>query len=258
MKKLLLFSLVVEEAQESPIPAPTPAPAPVPVVLLQDSFNVPDGIITNEYAYWNPTLEAKRSPLWEMTSGSLFAKDQTGWTGVPDNVGPNMLSSNGNNSAVFRLTSRADFKDTELTFDLKTKGFLSTSSTPEVAWDGVHIFLRYISQYHLYYASINRRDNTCVIKKKVPGGTSNSGTYHDLTAYTPHTFKLGEWQKIRATVMNHADNSVTIQLFADGIMIVEAKDDGTKGGAPITNAGKVGVRGDNCEFFIDAFTIKTL
>src|SRR4051794_34420913 len=41
--------------------------------VFADNFNYPNGLITNEYAYWNPSdPRAVQSPLWEMTSGSLF------------------------------------------------------------------------------------------------------------------------------------------------------------------------------------------
>jgi hypothetical protein len=46
--------------------------------------------------------------------------------------------------------------------------------------------LRYQSETSLYYASINRRDGTSVIKKKVTGGPDNGGTYYDLTPYVAH------------------------------------------------------------------------
>src|SRR5881275_100327 len=37
------------------------------------------GLVTNEYAYFNPTsLAAKLSPDWEVTNGSLFAHDGAG------------------------------------------------------------------------------------------------------------------------------------------------------------------------------------
>src|SRR5438552_2313443 len=56
-----------------PGPAPTPTPRPPRGVLWQDRFDGPDGLITNEYAYWNfADPAAARSPGWDVTSGSLF------------------------------------------------------------------------------------------------------------------------------------------------------------------------------------------
>src|SRR5262245_4308360 len=78
-----------------------------PNVLFRDEFTRLDGIITNEYAHWNPTHgDAAISSAWEMTNGSLFAKSRTGWTGVPDVLVPDARSVWGTGSAVFRLTTR--------------------------------------------------------------------------------------------------------------------------------------------------------
>ncbi|HZO05277.1 MAG TPA: hypothetical protein VFB52_02745, partial [Solirubrobacterales bacterium] len=76
-------------------------------VLFSDSFDRADGLITNEYATWNPnSSQAVKSADWQMTSGSLFAKGGAGWTGVPD--GCSSASASGSPctaSAVFRLNT---------------------------------------------------------------------------------------------------------------------------------------------------------
>jgi hypothetical protein len=60
-------------------PAPPAPAATTGTVLFQDHFDRPDGLITNEYAYWNPThSDAVISPDWEMTSGSPFARTTPG------------------------------------------------------------------------------------------------------------------------------------------------------------------------------------
>ncbi len=232
----------------SPEPEPTPTTTPTSGALFSDSFGqYPDGLITNEYAYWSPTAAgAKISPIWEMTSGSLFAQSGAGWTGVPNAGTPDADSVPNNNSAIFRLTSkRADYGNISLSFDLMNQGLSSTASTPAVDWDGVHIFLRYQTQYNLYYATVNRRDNKAVIKKKVAGGASNGGTYYNLSTFTAHNVSYNTWQKITATVKNNPDGSVTIELFADGKLVSRAVDNGSVGGAPIRQSGKIGIRGDN-------------
>lgn len=65
------------------------------------------------------------------------------------------------------------------------------------------------------------------------------------------------WQKVEATVKNNADGSVTIELFADGKLLVEAIDSGM-GGAPISTPGKGGIRGDNANFKFKNFTVTAL
>lgn len=227
--------------------------------LFHDSFELPDGLITNEYSHWNPMgRQAAVSPGWEMTSGSLFVSNGAAWSGVPDNIRPDAGSTYGNNSAVFRLTTkRSDFADVEVRLSLFNVGLSSTTTTPATEWDGIHIFLRYQSQYHLYYASVNRRDNTVIVKKKIPGGPSNNGTYFNLGSHGPYKVPYNAWQKVRATVKNNSDGSVSIRLYADGKLLVSAKDNGAVGGAPITAPGKVGIRADNCQFQFDDFSIST-
>jgi hypothetical protein len=57
-------------------------PAPARAALFHDGFNVRDGLLTNEYRYWNHL--PSRDPGWQITSGSLFARGGRGWTGHPD------------------------------------------------------------------------------------------------------------------------------------------------------------------------------
>ena len=257
-------------SQPTPPLKPTTTPAtPKPVVqipqtssvMFSDTFaNYKDGLITSEFAYWNPSdVSAKKSTQWELTSGSLFAKGGAAWTGAPDSGhAPNNLSSNFNGSGIFRLTTkRADFGNVKVSFDLNLHKLSTGDATPEVAWDGVHIFLRYQSQYHLYYASINRRDDTVVIKKKVPGGPSNGGTYYDLSTFNKYKVPYDKWQKVSATIKNESDGSVSIELFADGKSVAKAKDTGTNG-APITAPGKVGIRADNADLQFKNFTVTAI
>ena len=240
-------------------PAAPPAPPAPSGLLMSDSFNVADGLITNEYAYFDPSDSASRvSSTWQLDSGSLFARNGAAWTGVPDATEPNAGSTNGNDSAIFRLvTKRADFGNVSVSFQLNNSGLTSTSATPAEDWDGVHIFLRYQSQTSLYYASINRRDGTAIIKKKVTGGPDNGGTYYELTPYVSHPVPYGAWQSITATVQNNAGGTVTIRLLSGGVLVAQATDTGV-GGPPITAPGRVGLRGDNANFQFDDFRVSSL
>jgi hypothetical protein len=241
-------------AEGSTAPAPSTGP-------FSDAFSeYPDGLLTNEWAHWNPDdPRAKTNPNWEMTSGSLFAKGGAGWSGAPDDKDPGPESRSGNGSSVFRLTTqRADFGNVAVSFELLNQGLTETRRTPKVDWDGVHVFLRYRSQYELYYASVNRRDNAVIIKKKTPGGPSNGGTYHNMTQEGRYEVPYGRWQAVRATVRDNADGSVSIDLYADGKLLVSATDDGKIGGPPLRGAGKTGIRGDNADIKIKDFHVDPL
>lgn len=238
--------------------APEP-PQPPPSGLFSESFSYPDGLITNEYAYSHPSADdAQVSPLWEVTSGSLFAKAGRGWSGIPDGQSPGPDSDPYNDSAVFRVrTRRTDFDNVRVAFKLLNKSLTTTSRTPAESYDGMHVFLRYQSPEELYTASINRRDNRAVIKKKLPGGPSNGGTYTTIGSTVSHTVPYGSWQNVEATIRTNANGSVTIGLYSGGNLVVSGTDSG-QGGAPITAPGRVGFRGDNCHFEVDDFVVTAL
>jgi hypothetical protein len=219
---------------------------------ISDYFDYAGPLITNEYATWNPThSDAVVNPTWEMNSGSIFARSGTAWTGAPDDVSPNALSTNGNDSAVFRMYSkRYDMKNVDVTVSLYNRGLVTTSRTPATDWDGIHIWLRYVAEDHLYYISVNRRDNTILVKKKIPGGPSNGGTYYILSKSVGYQVPYNTWQTFHASIQTLSDGSVKLALTKGGVTLVSAIDNGTIGGAPITQAGRIGVRGDNCNFQI--------
>jgi hypothetical protein len=188
-----------------------------------------------------------------MTSGSLFARSGRAWSGKPDNIDPNATSTNGTDSAIFRMvTRRKDFSNVSVSFTLRRERLISTSSTPAVAWDGEHIFLRYASEVSLYYVSFDRRDGTVAIKKKVAGGASNGGTYYTL-ASGRKAFSAGVFHAVRATIVDNSDGSVALRLWVDGIRILSATDTGI--GGPVIRMGGVGIRGDNAEFTFDDFLV---
>jgi len=223
-----------------------------PAVLFSASFPA-RGLITNEVAFWNPhDASAIRSPDWEVTSGSLFALNGAGWTGVPDGRAPNLTSSLATDSAVFRLrTARDDFENVSVSFELRLTRLLTTPRTPPQAYDGVHIWLRYQSPDWLYFASVSRRDGNVVIGRKLP--TAGGGVYTDLVRRPDHFFPLDRWVPVRARIQSAGD-AVEIELFVGGRLVARAVDAG-KGGPPILHAGRVGIRGDNAEFEFRDFEV---
>jgi hypothetical protein len=242
-----------------------PAAARAQEPLFSDSFSAPDGLITNEYAYWNPgDSTAHRSAGWEMDSGSLFARAGAGWTGpVTDNCDPDRDSGTCTNSGVFRLnTKRRDFDAVRVDMRLRANAFdnrdeSADPDTPAVDWDGVHVWLHYVDEYELYYASVNRRDGSVVVKKKCRGGADNGGTYYELASASGYPVPVAAWQHVGASIRTNADQTVTIKLYREGQQLIEATDAGV-GCAAITGPGAVGVRGDNLDFDIDDFTVNAL
>jgi hypothetical protein len=227
--------------------------------MFRAAFPTADGLITNSYAHWNPhRFDAVRSPAWDMTSGSLFATDGWGYTGAIDGQSPDARSTRRTGSAVFRLHTRARFDDARVTTTIKVGEFTSTSRTPARAWDGVHLWLRYQTQYHLYVVSVARRDGRVVIKKKCPGGPSNGGTYYALSRQVAgYPLAVGRSRTVAASVRTNANDTVTIDLDVDGRRVVTATDDGV-GCAAIIAPGAVGVRADNTRFWFAPFTVSSI
>jgi hypothetical protein len=243
-------------------PGPSQAEAPTSSALFADSFDQPDGLITNDFSHWSPgNVAATLSPDWEMTSGSLFARGGEAFTGVPDGCeDASPTSSPCTASAVFRLNStRHDFGDVALSLDVTNDRLVSTTRTPPVAFDGIHLWLRYQSEYELYAVSFNRRDGHIVIKKKCAGGSENGGTYYELGRGELSGFPIpfGQVQHISATARNLPGGAVELTLARDGATLLSAVDEGV-GCAPITAPGAIGVRGDNDEFSFDDLAVTAL
>jgi hypothetical protein len=214
-------------------------------------------LVTNDFAYFNPSSpNAAQSADWIVTSGSLFAYNGAGWTGVPDSAKPNANSSNGTGSATFQaLTRRHKFGNAAISFNLLNQRIITTPKTPAHHWDGVHVLLHYQSQYSFYAVSVNRRDDRILVKKKVPGGVINGGTYYTLGAPVGYTPKPGRWQHILITIKS-ARHSVTITVRMNARKLLSVTDHGS-GGRPLSPSGAIGLRGDNTEFEFARFRVRS-
>ena len=245
--------------------------------LVQDSFTGNDGLITNEYTHWNS--DGIFSPVWDMTSGSLFRQSNMAWTGLPDSLEPNKYSSDHTNSDVFRVNTFKTFAgNIRVSLALKNNREIHNSNcgANDTCWHGVHVRLRHLTQYDLYAVSLNRADNKVVIKRKVPCGNENGGFYKELATPVTHAWSVGTWQHYSMTIQTNSNGSVTIKVYDDDIdpnsPFLQATDAGgtnpqwtsgcTTPGSypsaqypPITAAGSVGVRGDFDDFNFDDFRI---
>ena len=228
-------------------------------VLFAPTFAAGTRLVTNDYAYFNPTAAgAARSFDWIVTSGSLFTHNHAGWTGVPDSLQPDINSNSGTGSAIFRLvTRRRDFDTVAISFNLLNQGYVTTQKTPAHAWDGVHLFLHYRSQHSLYALTINRRDSTVLVKKKRPGGPANGGTYTTLAPPVHYTPPLDRWQHILAVITTNGNRTVTITAYLNGKLLTSATDTGADG-PPLIGQGAIGLRGDNTQFQFRHFLIRAL
>jgi hypothetical protein len=224
------------------------ASTPATGVLFSDDFDRPNGLISNEFAFLNPTSTiAVISPTWIVSGGSLFVSSGMAWTGIPDNVAPNAGSTNGTGSATLRVLSRVgSLGDITVSFGLTNLGFVTTPTTPAQSFDGVNLELRYESEQSYYYAAVNRRDNTVALKK-VSAGTTTA------LASAAFTVPLNTQQDVQVSVHNNSGGSVTLMLSINGSQLINITDSAT----PLTAAGAVGFRGNNADFEIADFVVQS-
>jgi hypothetical protein len=225
--------------------------------LLVDDFSEPNGLVTNEFAYFNPgNSAAVRSATWIVTSGSLFVRDHAGWSGVPDRGLPGPRSATVTDSSVFRaVTQRDDLQNVAVSFGLLVQRFMPVATGAAPGWQGVHVFLRYQSPDLLYVVSVDRVDGVIVIKKKVPGGPIAGGTYYTLATMKGSSRVVGRWEQVRVSVVNQGAG-VEIMLWLNGRLRLQAVDNGAGDLPPITQPGRVGIRGDFTEFEFNNFTVR--
>jgi hypothetical protein len=227
--------------------------------LVADDFDGPDRLLTNELAYRGRDAHGvPRSATWTVTSGSWFIRDGQAWTGPPDGERPDSRSRAHNDSAVLRVLSKArSLHDVAVTFTLTNEGMTTTARTPAVAHDGVHVFVRYRGEAELYAVSVNRRDGAVVIRKKVPGGTQNGGTYYDVGRRARRPIPFGDRQRVAVRVRDESDGSVGFRVRMDGRTVLAARDAGV-GGPPLRGGGRIGIRGDNDNFLVDDLRVEAL
>jgi hypothetical protein len=233
-----------------------------------DGFSRPNGpnrLIVNEWSYWNPGDPARvLSSVWQMTSGSLFSVGGIDWTGVPDDISPDRYSQQHTNSQVFRLhTGRGDLGNVVQELDARINGFVGSANFPPLAWDGVVLWPRFVTQYRLYFAYVLRKDGRVAITKKcpgeVPGGSFyNGGSYFDLAPerYLGAT-QVGRWYRLASSVQDNPDGSVTIRTFQDGRLAAQATDRGV-GCPPIDGPTHLGIRADNVDANLAHYRVHAL
>jgi hypothetical protein len=271
-------------AEPEPQPVPVPSPEPLPAgALMYDGFGAANGsnnLITNEYAAWHSSDgSAVNSPVWQSDGGSLFSVATTGeggestnaaYTGKLDNSSADKYSQTNTHSNKMRFWTKASgFGDVRIDARIKA---MSWSPEAPSSWGGFKFYLRRelgVTDSPFYTAEPYIKDGHLYIQKKclgdtgggnfVPGeGASPGGTYYILGSKTGYTVPLESWHRIAATVHTNADGSVTIGLYRDGALLLQAVDHGIQadgtGCAPLP-AGHVGFRSDFLQYYLDDFQV---
>lgn len=213
--------------------------------LVRDGFEGSDSLVTNEWATTNPSSpEAVLSPVWLVTSGSLFRRDGRGWSGTPDTLPPGSSSKTATNSAVFRMvTRRDDIMDAVVKVRFKVDRF---GPAQESGWSGLHVFARYHNPNELLVVSVCRHDGLVVVKKKV--AQDGQGVYYVL-GQVARPCQVSGWHTAELDVRN-VKGAVQVSVRIDSKDVLTVRDSG-QGGPALTRPGRVGFRGDNVPFELD-------
>jgi hypothetical protein len=132
-------------------------------------------------------------------------------------------------------------------------------------YNGESLFARYQNDDNYYYGGI-RADGAAVIKKKT------NGVYHTLaiknnvfagtySTSNPDLIPTGKWIGLRLVVSDTAAGTPQLSFYTDigktGTWKLQESvlDDPAKFGAPITNAGSVGIQSDYADAHFDNFLI---
>ena len=232
-------------------------------VLLDDGFdsaNGPNDLITNEYAAWHDAdASAVRSPNWESDGGSLFSVSapgpdgttaQVGYTGDLDNEAADRYSDLNTHSDKMRFwTKSSGYGDVRVSAWIEPLGWGAGVPT---TWGGFKFYLRRekgVTESPFYTAEPYIYDGHVRIQKKC-----GDGIYHVLAEAPAATVPLGSWHQIAASSVTESDGSVTISLYIDGDLILQARDQGT--GCPPLTAGHVGFRSDFFRYYLDDFKVE--
>jgi hypothetical protein len=189
-------------------------PSTRPIGRLWHDFAGSDGIITNAFAFYSPSIPGiYTSPVWEVTSGCLYRDSNTGGSRVPDTTAPSTVGcspNNGNN--VFRLNTRSTFSgNTDVYVDTKIHTDNHDAGCTTTCTNGIHIWNRHRTEADLYAVSVARVDDTITIKRKVPCGPSNDGTYFTL-ARANYPWTAGTTDRWKVTTSD-SGSSVVISLY---------------------------------------------
>lgn len=219
-------------------------------------FSGRDGLVTNEYAYWNnrdPDRVVSDGLI--LTSGSLFRRAGRGWSGKVDRTPPDVLSVRTTDSAAFKMFTRSKaFGDARVGFRFRVISLGTDESAND--WDGLHVLLRADLVDRFYAVSVFRSDGAVVIKRRSDVASDDAAAYRTL-ATEKAALSKGEWHRAEIITRN-VDDGVTIEVRLDGKVAVAAFDVGQGGRPALVGQGQVGLRGDNTEFEIDDFSVDSL
>lgn len=205
------------------------------------------------------------SSAWWLNSGAIFEGNDSGGSTVHGDLSddspwrsryaasnPGDTDGGRHPQNVFRLIRRQIFANPHQEMTFEVRGIQASPSRNRNDTNGVLLLSHYLDGDNLYYAGV-RVDGAAVIKKKRRGGYVTlayarvyPGSYDRNRR--PNLIPTSQPIHLASDTLTNADGSVTVRLFVDGTLVLEAIDRGRSGGPALREAGYVGIRTD----FMDA------
>jgi hypothetical protein len=271
------FSWTITASTPPPDDGGTPPPTGLLMFEGFDRANGSNDVITNEYAGWHAwDSTAVHSPVWRSDGGSLFSVDASDASGQPGRVGStgrldsgfaDKYSQNYTHSNKMRFWTKANgFDSVRIDLDIKPQGWHSSAPS---SWAGFKFYLRRqadATKASFYTVEPYIKDGKVYIQKKCTGNTGGGnytadGTYYLLASKGGYSVPLGSWQEVAATARTNADGSVTLGVWRNGTLIIQATDRGIRsdgtGCRPLIG-GHLGFRSDYLQYQLDNLRVSPL
>ncbi len=262
------------------VPTPTTSVPTSPTSGNTQSTSVtPYGLAQNGTITETGTMSESSSPSWWVNSGAYFyiqngvGRTAAGRLSVSDVWRSLYASANPTDTDqgyvpqnIFRLVTKSTYKNLVQEGVFRINGINMTDSPNRAEHNGFLFFNRYVDGSNLYYTGL-RVDGHVVIKKK------SKGTYTTLAENTvfpgaynrssnPTLIPKNQWIGLRSQIEDVGTGKVRIRVYMDEKntgawkLIADTTDDGTRGGAAITQKAYAGIRTDFMDVEFKNYGIK--
>lgn len=281
---LAIEKLVVTSQEATPAPVSTSVSTSTSTssptsTSTQSSTFAPYGLLQNGTVVETGTMGESSSPSWWVNSGAYFyVQNGVGrtiagklpssdvWRSLYASANPTDTDQGYLPQNIFRLVTKSTYKNLVQEGVFRINNINMTDSPNRAGHNGFLFFNRYVDGSNLYYTGL-RVDGHVVIKKKSKGtyttlaeNTVFAGSYNRVS--NPTLIPKNQWIGLRSQVEDIGTGKVRIRVYMDEKntgawkLIADTTDDGTRGGAAITQKAYAGIRTDFMDVEFKNYGIK--
>ncbi len=225
------------------------------------------------------SMSESSSPSWWVNSGAYFyVQNGIGrtiagklpssdvWRSLYASANPTDTDQGYVPQNIFRLVTKSTYKNLVQEGVFRIDNINMTDSPNRAEHNGFLFFNRYVDGNNLYYTGL-RVDGHVIIKKKSKGtyttlaeNTVFPGTYNRSS--NPTLIPKNQWIGLRSQIEDVGAGKVRIRVYMDEKntgtwkLIADTTDDGSKGGAAITQKAYAGIRTDFMDVEFKNYGIK--